>query len=76
MFDAWAQCGEGKWDSSKFLLSIRSRHTSKVRGTRKWLMVKDMNEAFGEDVAEKMRTRKLTDGHVGQDRGAVAPRSA
>ena len=24
-------------------------------------MAKDMNEAFGEDVAEKMRTRKLTD---------------
>ena len=24
-------------------------------------MVKDMNDAFGEDVAEKMRLRKLTD---------------
>ena len=40
-------------------MNIRSRHTSKKRGTRKWLFGWEMDKMFGKDAAELMRIRKL-----------------
>lgn len=59
LYDAWSSCGEGNWKESKFLINIRSRHTSKKRGTRKWLFGWEMDDLFGKNAAELMRVRKL-----------------
>ena len=42
-------------------MSIRERHSTTRRGTRKWLTAKDMNERFGEEMAQAIRDRKLYD---------------
>lgn len=60
LFDAWAQCGEGaNWESSVFLMSIRERHCSTRRGTRKWLTAMEMDQRFGAEMAQSIRDRKL-----------------
>ena len=61
LFDAWVQCQEGNWSTSTFYLNIKTRHSSKKRGTRRWLLTGDMNKLFGEDVAEAMRQHKASD---------------
>lgn len=40
-------------------MNVRSRHTSKKRGTRKWLFAWEMDKLFGKNAAELMRIRKL-----------------
>ena len=60
LYDAWAQC-EGDWNKSSFLQTIRERHCSTRRGTRKWLTSKEMDERFGADMAIAIRNRKLFD---------------
>ena len=59
LYDAWSACSEGNWKESKFLQNIRSRHSNKKRGTRKWLFASEMDKLFGREAAELMRVRKL-----------------
>lgn len=66
LYDAWASCGEGNWDRSRFYLSIKERHLSTRRGTRKWLIATDMDKIFGAEVAQEIRLRKLMDAELKQ----------
>ena len=61
LFDAWVQCQEGNWSKSAFYLNIKTRHTSKKRGTRKWMLSTEMDKLFGVSVAEAMRQHKAND---------------
>lgn len=55
------QCQEGNWSKSAFYLNIKTRHTSKKRGTRKWMLSDEMDKLFGVSVAEAMRQFKASD---------------
>lgn len=61
LFDAWVQCEEGNWDKSKFYMDIKTRHSSRRRGVRKWLLRHEMVEKFTEPVAQAMIDHKLAD---------------
>ena len=61
LFDAWVQCAEGQWSTSAFYLNIKTRHTNKKRGTRKWMLSGEMDAAFGSHVADAMRQHKAND---------------
>lgn len=61
LYDAWAACGEGNWKTSKFLLKIRERHSTKCRGVRRWLSMAELVVRFGEDLARQLANRKLLD---------------
>lgn len=61
LYDAWASCEQGQWTKSKFLQNIRTRHTSTVRGRRRWLTAKEMDDRFGVELATQIRNRKLLD---------------
>ena len=61
LFDAWCQCEEGQWNKSSFYMDIKTRHSSKKRGVRKWLLEHEMNTKFTEPIAEAMRFNKRTD---------------
>ena len=61
LFDAWVKCEEGQWNKSAFYLNIKTRHTSKKRGTRRWMLAGDMDVLFGNHVAEAMRQHKAND---------------
>ena len=60
LYEAWNAC-EGDWKRSRFLQSIKERHSNRKRGVRKWLLAAEMNTMFGEEVAQLMRDRKLSD---------------
>ena len=60
LFDAWVQC-DGDWSKSEFYMKIRHRHTTKAKGTRRWLFAGQMDELYGAVVAQKMRDFKETD---------------
>ena len=66
LYDAWAACGEGNWQRSSFLLKIRERHSTRRRGVRRWLVLKELKERFGEELAEQVANRKLLDGELSQ----------
>ena len=61
LYDACASCNCGQWKSSKFLQPIRERHTSRTRGTRKWLTRAEVISRFGEELATQIINRKLFD---------------
>lgn len=61
LFDAWASCGDGQCDTSKFYLSVKERSSKRCRGTRRWLLFHEMVERFTEPVAAAMRENKLND---------------
>ena len=63
LYDAWAGC-QGNWQTSTFLKTIRDRHRSTKRGTRKWLTAAQMDTMFGLDLASAMRTRKVLDSEL------------
>ena len=42
-------------------MNIRERHTSRRRGTRKWLTAHEMDTRFGPDLAHQVRLRKIHD---------------
>lgn len=60
LFDAWCQCEEGNWAQSKFYMDIRTRHTQKRKGIRRWLLPHEMDERFTPAVAQAMREHKGT----------------
>ena len=60
LFDAWVAC-EGEWKKSSFLQKIQDRHSSKKRGTRKWLTAQEMDLHFGSEAGLQIRERKLLD---------------
>lgn len=64
LYDAWASCQEGQWSSSKFLINVRMRHTSSVRGVRRWLTAAEMDARFGPELAHQIRQRKLLDSEL------------
>lgn len=66
LYDAWAACGEGNWTSSSFLLKIRERHSTKRRGVRRWLVMSELQDRFGKDLAEQLANRKLLDKELRQ----------
>ena len=66
IFDAWAQCGEGQWSKSKFLMNVRERHSVQRRGCRKWLFDWEMDQRFGQEVASMIRDAKLADAELTQ----------
>ena len=61
LFDLWCQCEEGNWKKSEFYMNIKSRHVSKKRGVRKWLLRHEMDEKFTVKVAEALRAHKAAD---------------
>lgn len=66
LYDAWAACGEGNWKTSAFLMKIRERHSTKRRGVRRWLVMKELQERFGDDMATQLTNRKLLDKELSQ----------
>ena len=60
LYESWASC-EGEWTKSTFYQNVKLRHVSKVRGRRRWLTAKEMDERFGPELAEQIRNRKLLD---------------
>lgn len=73
LYDAWAACGEGKWERSQFLLNIRDRHQSKKRGIRKWLFAHEMDSQFTPAIAEAMRDRKKLDPELWETETRIHP---
>lgn len=61
LYDAWSQCNEGKWKTSKFYQNILERHTQRRRGVRKWFLEKELVQKFGEALASAIIQRKLDD---------------
>ena len=61
LYDACASCSEGQWEKSKFLVSIRERHSTTRRGVRKWLTAPEMDTRFGAENGNLIRNRKLLD---------------
>ena len=65
LFEAWMSCS-GNWKQSKFLLSIRSRESHKIKGVRKWFTRAELRTKFGDGPAEDMITRKRNDAELAQ----------
>ncbi|CAE7479305.1 unnamed protein product [Symbiodinium sp. CCMP2592] len=60
LFEAWLTSSEN-WKSSKLLISLKQKNSTKNRGTRKWMTYAEMCERFGESVATDIRDAKLDD---------------
>lgn len=66
LYEAWSTCGEGNWKSSKFLLRIRERHSTRRRGVRKWLVFSELADRFGHVMAQQLADRKLLDSELSE----------
>ena len=73
IFDAWAQCSEGDWAKSKFLMQIRERHTTKRTGCRKWLFDWEMDQRFGAEIGDMLRQAKLADPQLSRTEARYFP---
>ena len=61
LFEEWAGSKES-WKQSELVLQMRSRHSHKMRGARRWITEREISNKYGSDeIASDIVNRKLND---------------
>ncbi|CAE7482715.1 unnamed protein product [Symbiodinium sp. CCMP2592] len=63
LYESWLTSNEC-WKSSRLLISLRQKNSTKNRGVRRWMTFAEMCNKYGESIATEIRDAKLEDAEL------------